>query len=302
MNNPIPYIKTLSCLLVLSQYFTGAEKFLVVNDEIYLESYVENNPSLVDRATPSTSLVVTKSSRDTFFDIFTKFETYKADQALWTNEQNGRRTLAKMKYVICPIWLSDETNEPANVASMITVMQKNKEFYNRMSWNQHEVTWEFIDDLKLVNYSSSNDPTRGKVADACIDYMTNVRGKTYPDTHTGLIVAYNPTKSGDLSWYGGVAVLNYNITWMSLGFNFEVTRHELGHNYGHPHHSAYSYGWRFLRGFSSDTFDGYDMMSGGKYVCWSLDVCANENAYLNLFLPFSNYRKRWAGSTHISGF
>ena len=260
-------LKILSCLpvLMLGQFSAAAENLILVNDEIYRESDVENNPSIINRAMPSPSLVVTKSSRDTFFDIFSNIERFKSDQALWKNTQNGRRTLTDMKYVICPIWLADEANVPANVTSMNSVMQQNKEFYGRMSWNQHEVTWDFLDDVKLVNHSSINDPTLDQVADACKDYMTNVRGKKYPDTHTGLIVAYKPTKSGELSGRGGVGVINYNFTWMSLEFGYKVTRHELGHNYGHPHHFAYSYGWRFSRGFSTDVIDGYDMMSGGKY-------------------------------------
>jgi hypothetical protein len=259
-------IKYISCLIVFSDLLAVAEQFLVVSDEIYLESYVDDHPLIVDRATSSKSAVITKSSRDTFFDVFSKFETYKTDRALWTSTQRGRRTLTNMKYTICPIWLADETNVPANIANMNAVMQKNKEFYQRMSWNQHEVTWDFLDDLKVVNFTTTSNPTRGNVADACSEYMRTVYGRTYPDTHTGLIVAYNPIKSGDLSWRGGVAVINYNITWMSLGFDFGVTRHELGHNYGHPHHSAYSYDWRFSRGFSSNVLDGFDMMSGGTYI------------------------------------
>ena len=43
-----------------------------------------------------------------------------------------------------------------------------------------------------------------------------------------------------------------------------LARHEIGHNYGHPHHAQYSYNWRTARGLKTGNGkDGWDMMSGG---------------------------------------
>jgi hypothetical protein len=52
--------------------------------------------------------------------------------------------------------------------------------------------------------------------------------------------------------------------WMPLSFSFALTRHELGHNYGHPHHLANKYEWRIDRGISENRTDGFDMMSGAN--------------------------------------
>ena len=50
----------------------------------------------------------------------------------------------------------------------------------------------------------------------------------------------------------------------SVPLDFAVTRHEIGHNFGHPHHHSYKYYWRLTRDPPEDWFDGYDMMSGGN--------------------------------------
>jgi hypothetical protein len=240
-----------------------SNNIVFVDDVGYLESYVYNQ-SIMERATTTETKVFVKTGRDMFYEIFSKFESYKTDRALWTTTQQGRRTLTKMKYLICPVWFADEVEKPADITLMGSIMQRNKEFYERMSWNQHEVTWEFVPDLKFVNLTTTNNPTRDQGSKECLQYI-NTLGKQYPTTQTGLIVAYNPIQAGDYSFRGGVAVINYNITWMSIPFDFSVTRHELGHNYGHPHHSAYSYDWRLTRGMSTNVQDGYDMMSGGKH-------------------------------------
>jgi hypothetical protein len=45
---------------------------------------------------------------------------------------------------------------------------------------------------------------------------------------------------------------------------FDVTRHEAGHCFGHPHHHSNKYYWRLTRSVPEAWFDGYDMMSGGN--------------------------------------
>jgi hypothetical protein len=51
--------------------------------------------------------------------------------------------------------------------------------------------------------------------------------------------------------------------WQSFNAGFGVTRHEVGHMYGHPHHIANFYKWRFDVD-SEGVYDGWDMMSGGN--------------------------------------
>lgn len=252
-----------SLALLPLETLANSDNLVYINDEVYLESYIEEHPTVVDRSTATTTKVLTKSYQERFFDIYSNYETFKKETAIWTRSQQGRRTLTQMKYVICPVWFADEVNIPANVTKMATVMQLTKEFYNRMSWNQHEITWEFLADLKLVNLTASQNATRNQGSDACLQHMASL-GYVYPDTYTGLIVAYNPTANGDFSFRGGVGIINGKIIWNSLAFDYSVNRHEIGHNYGHPHHYAYSYDWRYKRDFTTAVNDGYDMMSGGN--------------------------------------
>ena len=257
------FLVALACLPLGT--FAETDNLVYINDELYHESFFTDYPPIVDRSTATTTKVLAKTNHERFFDILSNYENFKLDKALWNTSQLGRRTFSKMKYVVCPVWLTDESNIPANVTRMNTVMQLTKEFYDRMSWNQHEITWEFLPDLKLTNLFTTQDVTRTQTSDQCSQYLASI-GYTYPESYTGLVVAYNPIKSGELAWKGGVAIVNGNIVWNALPFNYAVHRHEVGHNYGHPHHSAYSYGWRnnILRDFTNTVPDGYDMMSGGK--------------------------------------
>lgn len=245
--------------------FESSENFVQINDEIYHESYIIEHPTVVDRSTATSTRVLPNSYHERFFDIFSNYETFKKELAVWTRSQQGRRTLTKMKYVICPVWFADEANNPANVSKINTVMQRTKEFYDRMSWNQHEISWEFLADLKLVNFTTIQNATRNQGADACLQYIAT-KGYVYPDTYTGLIVAYNPTPFGDFNFRGGYARINGNIIWNSMDFDYSVNRHEIGHNYGHPHHYSYSYDGRITRGFVTAVNDGFDMMSGGTHI------------------------------------
>jgi hypothetical protein len=254
------------CLLFILFHLCSSQEandnYVFINDEVYLESYIKEFPTIVDRTTATETKVVVKSTRERFFDIFRTYETYKDKDFLWKLSPQGRQTLSKMRYVICPVWFADENNVPANVTKINDIMERTKVYYERMSWYKNVITWEFLPDLKLVNISASQNATRGQVSTACTEYMTSI-GYIYPITHTGLIVAYNPTIGGDFSFKGGVATINGNTVWNSLNFDIAVNRHELGHNYGHPHHFAYSYDWRFKRGTESPLPDGFDMMSDG---------------------------------------
>ena len=255
----------LASLALLSQViFAIPDSLVYINDEEHLESYIEEYETVLDRATEPTK-VLGKSYHERFFDIFSKYESFKDEAAIWTRSQQGRRTLSQVKYVICPVWFADEKDVPADVAKMDTVMQLTKEFYDRMSWNQNEISWTFLADLKLINLAASQNPTREQGESACKEHMKSL-GYVYPVNHTGVIVAYNPTASGDFSFPGGVAYINGLTIWNALGFNYATNRHEVGHNYGHPHHYAYSYDWRINRNFKTLVDDGFDMMSGGKHM------------------------------------
>ena len=66
---------------------------------------------------------------------------------------------------------------------------------------------------------------------------------------------------------------------MSIPGGFSVGRHEIGHNYGHPHHLSNSYVWRVDRSKKETAgYDGFDMMSGGNgYAISDLSAAAKWN-------------------------
>lgn len=48
---------------------------------------------------------------------------------------------------------------------------------------------------------------------------------------------------------------------MQYRIGFAVTRHEVGHNFGHPHHETMR---SYRLGGDTTIHDGFDMMSGGN--------------------------------------
>jgi len=92
-------------------------------------------------------------------------------------------------------------------------------------------------------------------------------------------LVYNVADAGVFSGGGGWANVNGNFMWNSYEMYITVVRHEIGHNFGHPHHLSNSYTYRNTRpdmkegdGFAK--YDGFDMMSGGN------DVPNSENPHI----------------------
>jgi hypothetical protein len=248
------------------------DNYVIVNDEVYLESTLSNS-TIWDRASATQTKVVANKNRDVaFFDVFSQLENYKKERPIWNTTQNGRLTLSKMNYLILPIWFNDDNKTAADITKINTTMQQVRQYYKDMSWNQHEVSWSFLNQVELVNISRAK-PTLDEVSKATQEYILPL-GMQYPITHTGLIIAYNVAASGDMNFTGGWGVINGNVIWLSMPPVPAVARHELGHNYGHPHHGANTYDWRINRGSSVATTDGFDMMSGGKCI---LSMCSQSN-------------------------
>lgn len=77
----------------------------------------------------------------------------------------------------------------------------------------------------------------------------------------GIMLVYHTSQSGPFSGGGGWAGVNGFFVWMSFETDFAVTRHEVGHNFGHPHHMSNSYGYRNSRpDLPSPPYDGFDMV------------------------------------------
>jgi hypothetical protein len=268
-----------------------SESYVVVNDEVYLQSSVPDTPNW-GRSTLTETKVLTTSSRDTFFEVFAQFESFKGDSAVWGSTENGRRTLSKMSYLILPIWFNDEPQTPADTSKIAAVMEQTKLYYSDMSWNRHEISWQFLEQVQLVNISRAN-PTLNAVSDAAQTHILTL-GMKYPETHTGIIITYNVAAAGDLSSAGGWGAINGNVTWMSMPPSFSVARHEIGHNYGHPHHGSNTYNWRIGRGFSTtiNTLDGFDMMSGGRLAVVDFLRVAPRFASQMVFASMGPLRKQ----------
>ncbi len=56
-----------------------------------------------------------------------------------------------------------------------------------------------------------------------------------------------------LNWGGAAANMNNNFVWAAYDtVSYKVIRHEIGHNFGHDHHSRYHYLYRNTRPLVQD--------------------------------------------------
>ena len=153
-------------------------------------------------------------------------EDYKASSPLYSGSE-GDLTLTSMKYLLLPIWWSDEDpNDPAKTMDpnqLEDIMQQNQDYYADMSWNAMDVSFEIMPQTLFP--VSSESPDFGETSDAA---RTIVDEAGYVDDvdYNGIVLIYFVAQSGPFSFGGGWATVNGDFIWMSYQLGLAVTRHE----------------------------------------------------------------------------
>jgi len=204
---------------------------------------------------------VMTENRHKFWENYLKVDDWK-NSDIFTTGPEGRPVLANFKYIILPIWWSDEDeNNPEKIMDLSTIediMDKNYDYYEEMSFDSIQVTYQILDQTKFS--ISSENPDFGDTEAAARAFLD-----TTDYSYDGIILVYHTAQDGPFQGGGGWGNVNaYEVpfTWMSYRLDFSVTRHEIGHNFGHPHHISMR-GYRECRG-ECGLYDGFDMMSGGN--------------------------------------
>ncbi len=137
------------------------------------------------------------------------------------NSDGGRLTLKSLKYIILPVWWSEEEGDTSfNVdpAQIEATYSANRQYYKDMSWNKMDVTYEILPQA-AIGISKANpgmgnvqDETKLKVAEA---------GKVEGVDFDGISVAYWKADNGNLANGGGWGSVNGLFTWMTYPHNRE---------------------------------------------------------------------------------
>mmetsp|Transcript_35236 Transcript_35236/g.81539 ORF Transcript_35236/g.81539 Transcript_35236/m.81539 type:complete len:648 (+) Transcript_35236:57-2000(+) len=200
--------------------------------------------------------VVTEGRRK-FWDLFAKIDDGKTNSRIYKTGPDGRPRLEKFKYIILPIWWSDmNVNDPVlrmDPAICAAIIDRNIEYYRRMSFDSIELSYQVLPQTRFP--ISGAEPKFGDTQEAATA-IVDATGYAYD----GIILNYHLARAGPFDGHGGWGNVNGPFMWQSYKFTYYVTRHEIGHNFGHPHHES-------MRGYREcekecALYDEFDMMSG----------------------------------------
>jgi len=202
---------------------------------------------------------VMTANRKRFWENFKKVDDWK-DSNIFEPGPDDRPVLSQFKYIVLPIWWSDENeNDPderMDLSTIQNIMDLNNDQYDTMSFDSINVSYQILDQTKFT--ISSVKPGFGDTETAATE-IVNQSGNSYD----GIILVYHTAQDGPFQGGGGWGNVNGPFIWMSYRLGFSVTRHEIGHNFGHPHHISMR-GYRECGG-ECGLYDGFDMMSGGNH-------------------------------------
>jgi len=206
--------------------------------------------------------------------------------------------LTKFRYLFLPTWYSDESpKEPLDRAVFDATCEEVKEYYRKMSFGPMELTCEVLTQVTVP--ISKYNPIPKDLKDAVLA-KAKAQGREYGDgTFDGLAVLFNSAESGEMNGYNAASVNNINnFMWIQSIGSRNVIRHEIGHNFGHPHHETLPYQRPVTddRALEWDRYDGFDMMSGGNNYDIS-DIHVASKWYFGWVPDSSVIRMQPEGST-----
>jgi hypothetical protein len=108
-----------------------------------------------------TAAVVPTAARRAFWGKFSTIDSLKSPPAFSvppsTSTSEERPTLVKFKYLIIPIWWSDEdATDPSTLMDMTNsedVMARVNEYYDKMSWNRTDLSYSIHPEQQQLCFS-----------------------------------------------------------------------------------------------------------------------------------------------------
>lgn len=150
--------------------------------------------------------------------------------------------------------------DPSVIESTVKSTAEN---YSSQSWGKLEMTYEILPQQEFtLNWSEKIGQANGAA-----QQMLRNQGYYKDYDYDGILFIYNKLGGdGDFCCNGGKAYIAGKFATVAYvpSYIYRVTRHEIGHNFGHYHHVMNHYDYRDTRPYPSFRTDGFDFMSGGN--------------------------------------
>ena len=117
-----------------------------------------------------------------------------------------------------------------------------------------------------MDQASIQSTTRLFAAKNHVDqYIKNNLGLVKNVDYDGIIFLFWKSSSA-LNWGGAKGMLNNDFIWACYSdLSFKLVRHEIGHNFGHDHHSRNHYVYRETRNLYNYKADGFDLVGHNNF-------------------------------------
>lgn len=162
--------------------------------------------SILSRIDENTS-PLSNGRRDFWETTWSNFNAAKNVDGLWDVSTSGRPTLDKSHLIVLPIWWDGAIQGPTfNRTECNQILEKNRNYYLEMSWNKHDITWEFWDRIVLTGVTSSMaDFNNTKNVT-----RTYVASKNYVEfvNYTGIVFLHDLTSQSPFNFSGGWGTVN----------------------------------------------------------------------------------------------
>jgi len=207
----------LSILFILVLPFVVAKKNAgdqpsskpLLNPRILRKTRSNKNSALNKRTTLTRNLLHQTDSnitmtehRENFFKVYDERHDYKT-KTIWNSA--SQPVLTNFKYIILPIWWSDEdTSTSMDLSQIEGIMDENNQYYDNMSYGNIDVTYEILNQVQFTVSKASPD---------------------FDDTATAtfeMLESLGYTK--DSGQFDGVMLI-YNVRTMMLLFSIFVYTH-----------------------------------------------------------------------------
>jgi len=174
---------------------------------------------------------------------------------------DDRKTFSGFHYMVLPIYWSGKVWDSLKMDKTLleSHMEAVVDNYAKMSWNKLNLTYTLLDQTEFTMASTDKF---WAAKSAAMTLLEN-QGYVHEQDYDAILFVYHPLGgNGDFCCEGGLAALNGPFATVTYKPSMQVTRHEIGHNLGHYHHSHNTYKYRDDRPYKPGMTDGFDMVSG----------------------------------------
>ena len=170
------------------------------------------NRNLLKKSTKVSSLrlAIGDQRQKQVWELISTFDSFK-NSSSFKNDEYGKPTLDNFKYIVLPIWWSDQdTTDPSkkmNPATVVLPFEENQAYYIDMSWGKmtNGVTWKLLPqemfDISSISPNFHDTDSRARE-------ILSQKGFKKGVDYDGICLTYYTSQSGPFSGSGGWGSVN----------------------------------------------------------------------------------------------